>query len=63
MPNNVLGNLQKPGVTLRLSMYTNAEKDFAVELVYNPLIINKKIGTLLAAGILLIFYALLVWEV
>ncbi|XP_011213641.2 P protein [Bactrocera dorsalis] len=63
MPNNVLRNLQKPGVTMRLSMYTNAEKDFAVELVYNPLIINKKIGTLLAAGILLIFYALLVWEV
>lgn len=44
-------------------MYTNAEKDFAVELIYNPLIINKKFGTLLAAGILLIFYALLVWEV
>lgn len=48
---------------MRLRMYSNAEKDLAVQLVYNPLIINKKIGTLLAAGILLIFYALLVWEV
>uniref|UniRef100_A0A0A1X4X8 P protein n=1 Tax=Zeugodacus cucurbitae TaxID=28588 RepID=A0A0A1X4X8_ZEUCU len=63
MPDHVLRKLQKSGTTMRLSMYTNAEKDFAVELIYNPLIINKRIGTLLAAGILLIFYALLVWEV
>ncbi|CAD6999313.1 unnamed protein product [Ceratitis capitata] len=63
MPANTLRKLQKPDVTMRLSMYSNAEKDLAVQLVYNPLIINKKIGTLLAAGILLIFYALLVWEV
>uniref|UniRef100_W8B3Y2 P protein n=1 Tax=Ceratitis capitata TaxID=7213 RepID=W8B3Y2_CERCA len=63
MPANTLHKLQKPDVTMRLRMYSNAEKDLAVQLVYNPLIINKKIGTLLAAGILLIFYALLVWEV
>ncbi|XP_067624345.1 P protein-like isoform X2 [Eurosta solidaginis] len=63
MPDNILRSLKEPGVTMRLSMHTNAEKDLAVELIYNPLIINKKIGTLLAAGILMIFYALLVWEV
>uniref|UniRef100_A0A1I8P8M4 Citrate transporter-like domain-containing protein n=1 Tax=Stomoxys calcitrans TaxID=35570 RepID=A0A1I8P8M4_STOCA len=50
-------------VQMRLNMSTNIETDIAIKLTYNPLIINVKTGTLLAALILLLFYALLIWEV
>lgn len=60
---DVMSSLAKAETIMRLRIFTNVEKDMAIKLVYNPLIINVKTGTLLAALILLIFYSLLVWEV
>ncbi|XP_037960681.1 P protein [Teleopsis dalmanni] len=59
----VLEELEQPGIKMRLNIYTNADRDFAIHVTYNPLIIDIKTGAMLAAFILLIFYALLVWEV
>ncbi|KAH8327825.1 hypothetical protein KR067_000824 [Drosophila pandora] len=46
----------------RLHIYSDVETDLAIILNYNPLIVNARIGSILAGLILLIFYALLVWE-
>lgn len=46
----------------RLHIYSDAGHDLAIELIYNPLIVNTRTGSILAGIILLIFYALLVWE-
>ncbi|ALC40050.1 hoe2 [Drosophila busckii] len=46
----------------RLHIYSAANTDLAIELSYNPLIVNTRTGSILAGIILLIFYALLVWE-
>ncbi|XP_034471653.1 P protein [Drosophila innubila] len=54
--------LSKKGNEIRLHIYSDAGKDLAIELSYNPLIVNTHTGSILAGIILLIFYALLVWE-
>ncbi|XP_017095869.3 P protein [Drosophila bipectinata] len=46
----------------RLHIFSDVETDLAITLNYNPLIVNARIGSILAGLILLIFYALLVWE-
>lgn len=46
----------------RLHIYSDVEVDLAIVLNYNPLIVNARTGSILAGVILLIFYALLVWE-
>ncbi|XP_017043964.1 P protein [Drosophila ficusphila] len=46
----------------RLHIYSDVETDLAIILNYNPLIVNARTGSILAGLILLIFYALLVWE-
>ncbi|KAH8293059.1 hypothetical protein KR044_000069 [Drosophila immigrans] len=47
---------------IRLHFYSDAAKDLAIELCYNPLIVNTRTGSILAGIILLTFYALLIWE-
>ncbi|KAL7741500.1 hypothetical protein ACLKA6_000817 [Drosophila palustris] len=47
---------------IRLHIYSDAGKDLAIELSYNPLIVNTRTGSILAGIILLIFYGLLVSE-
>ncbi|XP_017154614.1 P protein [Drosophila miranda] len=54
--------LAQPESEMRLHIYSDAATDLAVILSYNPLIVNARIGSILAGLILLIFYALLVWE-
>ncbi|SPP79153.1 P protein [Drosophila guanche] len=54
--------LAQPGSQMRLHIYSDAATDLAVVLSYNPLIVNARLGSILAGLILLIFYALLVWE-
>lgn len=63
VPSDVLDEIGEESTQMRLRMTSNIETDIAVKITYNPLIINIKTGTLLAAFILLLFYALLVWEV
>lgn len=63
MTDDVMSSLDRKETIMRLSIFTNVQKDMAFKMIYNPMIINVKTGTLLAASILLIFYALLVWEV
>lgn len=63
VPSDVLDEIGEKSTQMRLRMTSNVETDIAVKITYNPLIINIKTGTLLAAFILLLFYALLVWEV
>lgn len=46
----------------RLHIHSDALHDLAIELIYNPLIVSTRTGSILAGIILLIFYALLVWE-
>ncbi|KAH8281507.1 hypothetical protein KR054_001188 [Drosophila jambulina] len=46
----------------RLHIFSDVETDLAIILNYNPLIVNARTGSILAGLILLIFYALLVWE-
>ncbi|XP_030383085.1 P protein [Scaptodrosophila lebanonensis] len=55
--------LARNDTEMRLHIYSSAETDLAIVLNYNPLIVSMKTGSILAALILLIFYALLVWEV
>lgn len=63
MPNEIL-RLLNENTKVRLQMFTNnSTTDFTIKLVYDPLTVNVKTGTLLAALILSIFYALLLWEV
>ena len=63
MTDEILSDLHRKETQMQLHLFTNVEADIAIKMIYNPLIINVKTGTLLAALILLIFYALLVWEV
>ena len=63
MTSEVLEEFRDDNTKMLLRISTNADKDMAIKLTYNPLIVNVKTGTLLAAMILMIFYALLVWEV
>lgn len=63
MSDQVLEDLNNPNTYMLLRIFSNVEADMAIKMIYNPLIINVKTGTLLAALILLIFYSLLVWEV
>jgi len=46
----------------RLHIHSDVDTDLAIILNYNPLIVNARTGSILAGLILLIFYALLVWE-
>ncbi|KAI8125011.1 hypothetical protein FF38_06800 [Lucilia cuprina] len=63
MTDDVMQALDSKDTIMRLRIFSNVRKDMAVKIIYNPLIINVTTGTLLAAFILLTFYALLVWEV
>ena len=63
MTDGILNDLYRKETQMQLRIFSNVEVDMAIKMIYNPLIINVKTGTLLAALILLIFYALLVWEV
>lgn len=63
MVDEVMSELDRKDTIMRLRIYTNVDKDIAIKMIYNPLIINVETGTILAALILLLFYALLVWEV
>lgn len=63
LPDDLLDEIGEDDTQVRLQMTTNIETDIAIKMTYNPLIINVKTGTLLAAAILLLFYSLLVWEV
>lgn len=63
MTDDVMSSLDRKETIMRLRLFTNVQKDMAIKMIYNPLIINVKTGTLLAALIILIFYSLLVWEV
>ncbi|TDG49483.1 hypothetical protein AWZ03_004166 [Drosophila navojoa] len=47
---------------MRLRIYSNAQQDLAVDLSYNPLIVNNRTGSILAGLILLLFYGLLISE-
>ncbi|XP_023159654.1 P protein [Drosophila hydei] len=47
---------------MRLHIYSNAQQDLAVDLSYNPLIVNNRTGSILAGLILLLFYGLLISE-
>ncbi|XP_068141604.1 P protein [Drosophila tropicalis] len=47
---------------IRLHIYTDVAQDLAIILNYNPLIVNARIGSIVAGLILLTFYAVLVWE-
>ncbi|XP_060664551.1 P protein [Drosophila nasuta] len=47
---------------MRLHIYSDVAQDLAIELCYNPLIVNTRTGSILAGIILLIFYGLLIWE-
>ncbi|XP_022226719.1 P protein [Drosophila obscura] len=55
--------LAQPETEMRLHIYSDVATDLAVVISYNPLIVNARMGSILAGLILLIFYALLVWEV
>jgi len=46
----------------RLHIHSDVDTDLAIILNYNPLKVNARTGSILAGLILLIFYALLVWE-
>ncbi|TMW50304.1 hypothetical protein DOY81_004624 [Sarcophaga bullata] len=63
MTDEILSDLYRKETQMQLRIFSNVEVDMAIKMIYNPLIISVKTGTLLAALILLIFYALLVWEV
>lgn len=63
MTDEVLSKINLKNSQMRLKIFTNVGKDVAIKMNYNPLIINVKTGTFLAAIILLTFYSLLVWEV
>ncbi|XP_073825258.1 hoepel2 [Musca autumnalis] len=63
LPDDLLDEIGEEDTQVRLQITSNIEKDIAIKMTYNPLIINVKTGTLLAAAILLLFYSLLVWEV
>ncbi|XP_020806015.1 P protein [Drosophila serrata] len=54
--------LSEKNSEFRLHIYSDVETDLAIVLNYNPLIVNARTGSILAGLILLIFYALLVWE-
>ena len=63
MSSDVLDDLKANNTNVRLSISTNSDSSMAIKLIYNPLIVDVKTGTMLAAVILMLFYALLVWEV
>ncbi|KAM7353323.1 hoepel2 [Cochliomyia hominivorax] len=63
MSDEVMADLERKDTVMRIRIFTNVNKDMAIKMIYNPLIINVELGTILAALILLLFYALLVWEV
>ncbi|KAH8377521.1 hypothetical protein KR093_005800 [Drosophila rubida] len=54
--------LARKDSSIRLHLHSDAGKDLAIELCYNPLIVNTRTGSILAGIILLTFYALLIWE-
>ncbi|EDW04222.1 GH10103 [Drosophila grimshawi] len=54
--------LSREDSKLRLHIHSNVEQDLAIELNYNPVIVNTRTGSILAGIILLLFYGLLVWE-
>ncbi|EDW71254.1 P protein [Drosophila virilis] len=54
--------LSRPASQMRLHIYSDAGQELALELSYNPLIVNNRTGSILAGIILLLFYGLLVWE-
>uniref|UniRef100_A0A1A9WKN0 Citrate transporter-like domain-containing protein n=1 Tax=Glossina brevipalpis TaxID=37001 RepID=A0A1A9WKN0_9MUSC len=62
MTDDLLENLSKEESKFRLKISTNINEDLTIKLIYNPLIINIRTGALLAALILMTFYALLIWE-
>lgn len=62
MTDELLENFSNAESTFRLKISTNINTDLAIKLIYNPLIINIRTGALLAALILMTFYALLIWE-
>lgn len=63
MTDEIMSELYGEETVMRLRIFTNVGTDIAIKMIYNPFIVNVKLGTLLAAMILLIFYSLLVYEV
>ncbi|KAL9929297.1 hoepel2 [Glossina fuscipes fuscipes] len=63
MTDELLENLLEEECVFRLKISTNINTDLAIKLIYNPLIMNIRTGALLAALILMTFYALLIWEI
>ncbi|EDW88426.1 P protein [Drosophila yakuba] len=62
MSQELSGILAEKDSEFRLHIFSDVEADLAIVLNYNPLIVNARTGSILAGLILLIFYALLVWE-
>lgn len=54
--------LQQNNTVMKVNLLTNLEESFSINLVYDSSPLNKDIGILCAAVILLSLYVLIIWE-
>lgn len=61
--NDAFAKIQNEAATLRVQMYTNIDKGLPLLFAYDPSPIDKNVGVICAAVILLGLYVLIIWDV